>query len=284
MTERRSSPRRRAFTLIELLVVVAIIALLIAMLMPSMDKARGASRMIKCQTILRQIAVASSFYSAEFHDYFLPQSVPGAIPGSGPYHEWFQMPHFQRSLSIPVPTSTRPVYNTPAGLICPDARWVLNNPGTNEGKYTKPAATPPAGQTLMYRLDLTYGHNASGLPGWTYQDGSSQAANVLRAHRHSKMRAPGARMFFMDALWSDPQHGGSSALQDNPRWRYYFTGENFEPTHGTSSTYWAIAWRHMWTPEQGITNALFFDGHVEAKTAGLTGDLNDRVLWHVYGY
>jgi hypothetical protein len=29
---------------------------------------------------------------------------------------------------------------------------------------------------------------------------------------------------------------------------------------------------------------MFFDGHVEDKTAGYVGELNDHTLWHVYGY
>lgn len=253
--------------MIELLVVVAIIALLIAMLLPSMDKARGTSRMLKCQTILRQIGVASSFYSADFNDFFLPQSVPTPFKHR-PYTEWFQMDHFQRSMGIPAQNPARSAYNTPAGLICPDAAWVLNNPGTNEDKFALPSSTPTT-ETKLYRLDLTYGHNPTGLPGW--QD---YAAKTVRGFRHSKMRAPAARMFYMDSLWSDPLYGH--------RFKYADFGENYIPS--STGTYWGIAWRHLATREQGITNVLFFDGHVEDKTAGYVGDLNDHVLWHVYGY
>jgi prepilin-type N-terminal cleavage/methylation domain-containing protein len=60
---RRSKIEKRyAFTLIELLVVVAIIALLLAILMPSLRKARGVARRVGCQSNLKQLAVAWNLY------------------------------------------------------------------------------------------------------------------------------------------------------------------------------------------------------------------------------
>lgn len=59
---------RRAFTLIELLVVVAIIALLIAILLPSMDKARESARRIVCLSHERQITLGALAYAASNQD------------------------------------------------------------------------------------------------------------------------------------------------------------------------------------------------------------------------
>lgn len=61
----RPRKRRAAFTLIELLVVVAIIALLIAILLPSLRAARSSAKRTLCAAHLREIAVAWQHYLGE---------------------------------------------------------------------------------------------------------------------------------------------------------------------------------------------------------------------------
>ncbi|QNN23612.1 prepilin-type N-terminal cleavage/methylation domain-containing protein [Planctomycetales bacterium ZRK34] len=64
--------RRHGFTLIELLVVVAIIALLIAILLPSLSKARDTAKRITCMANLRQIGTTVVMYAGDYK-----QSLPG---------------------------------------------------------------------------------------------------------------------------------------------------------------------------------------------------------------
>ncbi|MBH05829.1 MAG: hypothetical protein CMJ20_05860 [Phycisphaeraceae bacterium] len=59
----------RGFTLIELLVVISIISLLIAMLLPSVEKARASGEQITCQTNLRQLGVAMETYINDWNDW-----------------------------------------------------------------------------------------------------------------------------------------------------------------------------------------------------------------------
>ncbi len=72
----------RGFTLIEMLVVIAIIAVLISLLAPSIVKAREAARTVLCSARMRQVSVLAGAYQADNAGYMLPfhSTAQGNVP------------------------------------------------------------------------------------------------------------------------------------------------------------------------------------------------------------
>lgn len=158
---------KKGFTLVELLVVISIIALLLAILMPSLQKAREQARTTVCKNNLKQIHLASSMYALSNNDKIKTMDANGDF--------WFHQiaPYMGDKKFETADVGAKDVKGVMSVLVCPstkrapDVLWKqMSDPyrnGTNklswvyigaEGSYgVNSYAIPFAGGYENYRGD-----------------------------------------------------------------------------------------------------------------------------------
>lgn len=144
---------KNGFTLIELLVVIAIIAVLAAMLLPVLSKARERAKMATCINNLKQISLAIKMYA---DDYSMPR-MPGSVPLSGSirnswYEALFLLGYIKNWAVFKCPSDTRKLNFSRQGL---STNWravsyVMNHQISSGGDYRYLFSKQPDVERTMY--------------------------------------------------------------------------------------------------------------------------------------
>jgi prepilin-type N-terminal cleavage/methylation domain-containing protein/prepilin-type processing-associated H-X9-DG protein len=145
---------RSGFTLVELLVVAGILAVLVALLLPALNRAREQARRAQCASNLRQVAAATLAYSFQ-NGGTMPQ------PADWPHrpHDWIywgqQQTNADLGRSMIAPFIGRPVS---AGVLrCPSDAWERR-----EGLVTNLSGKPPYAYAFSYTMNRFIGSYGPG--------------------------------------------------------------------------------------------------------------------------
>ena len=230
---------KTGFTLVEALVVTSTVAVLMAVFVPALSRARQHAESVVCQSNIRQIGFAFIMYSLDYNDYAMPNYDPqrenywwGQKSSDGIDHtKGYVWPYLQSELK------DKSVYECPAQKF---GTYVLQG---------KPPTEPDAPKWIT----STYGYN-----GYYLTPAASPWFNIHHRpwQRTTTVPSPGRVIAFADTMLDWDVSAESSKLSNialvdpphvlNPSGQYWV--ENPSPT---------TSFRH-----NGTANIFFVDGHV----------------------
>jgi prepilin-type N-terminal cleavage/methylation domain-containing protein/prepilin-type processing-associated H-X9-DG protein len=230
--------KRYGFTLIELLVVIAVIAVLMGILMPALNRARDQGRKIVCSNNLHSLVIANGVYASTFNDW----NVPCQDASNTGHTVWTANTAYRAYIGYKgsEDTADQSTVQTPKKFRCPSDRQ-----RPDEHAYNVEQGST-GGTLVSYGYNIEDWFPSRGAGSWTGR------ADYL-GYKASTIKQPALKLHFNEGHdWWSAWHGAN-----------FIDGWDVLGQMGTVNEYKAAGcggptmYRH-----NGQANFAFYDGHV----------------------
>ena len=253
--------QKKGFTLIELLVVIAIIALLLAILMPSLGKAKEVARAAVCKSRLHQWGLMFAMEHQEREGYF----------AMGRYGEY--QPRAYEAMEGPPGSGMWMVYMTKyfddkKMAFCPNAIKIEGKTKSTDAWYPKPVADDHWIYDTIFNTGGSFGMN--GWIGRHTKDNVTDETSYNSEIRYTKLNA------IKDTV-NTPIFGDSGYLQPHPKADFIAAGNELRSTDDGTVGFKGHTDSILLNRHGKGSNWLFMDAHISTVKIK---DLWRNVMWH----